>query len=165
MSGFCICLFKMNGNGVFFFLVACLFVKMLTVLVYRDDTHNIIDCLNKFVLVTVQNTYRNKHTVLQPHFNRFNVCNNEFIQNENSAESQVSTFIDRLHEQFGSLPSAGEYMSAWISSSGGRDVLKQQGSEVKRGGKLCNLCASVSVAHLWVGTAGGEATSGRRSRR
>lgn len=48
MSGFCICLFKMNGNGVFFFfLVACLFVKMLTVLVYRDDTHNIINCLNK----------------------------------------------------------------------------------------------------------------------
>lgn len=29
---------------------------------------------NKFVLVTAQNTYQNKHTVLQLHFNNFNVC-------------------------------------------------------------------------------------------
>lgn len=59
MSGFCICLFKMNGNGVFFFF----FPRSLsvrknahTVLVYRDDTHNIIDCLNKSLYLLLSKT-------------------------------------------------------------------------------------------------------------
>lgn len=41
----------------FFFLVACLFVKNAhTVLVYRDDTHNIIDCLNKSLYLLLSKT-------------------------------------------------------------------------------------------------------------
>lgn len=55
MSGFCICLFKMNGNGVF---SRSLSVRKNahTLLVYRDDTHNIIDCLNKSLYLLLSKT-------------------------------------------------------------------------------------------------------------
>lgn len=90
MSGFCIVfLNEWNWCSYLSCSFVCLFMKCsLTVLDYRDDTHNIINCKikktkttkkrkkklctggewDKFVLVTAQNSYRNKHTVLQLHF-------------------------------------------------------------------------------------------------
>lgn len=60
----------------------------------------------------------------------------------NSAESQVSTFID-CSDPCRVLVN----MSAWISSSSGRAVLQHQGSEVS-GVKLDDLWAAVALAHL-----------------
>lgn len=75
----------MNGNGVFFFFSFSRSLSVRknahTVLVYRDDTHNIIDCLNNRAYLLLSKTLIEINilyfSLISKHFN---VCNNDFIQ-------------------------------------------------------------------------------------
>lgn len=85
MSGFCICLFKNEWKWCFFFFSFSRSLSVRknahTVLVYRDDTHNIIDCLNNRAYLLLSKTLIEINilyfSLISKHFN---VCNNDFIQ-------------------------------------------------------------------------------------